>query len=348
MEWFEPLGIKLGGVYRTEIGIEFVLEEFKDVFSEDLRSYKGPAISLPIDPKYSACDEEKDLAQANLQLRVDDASAEAQTIVTHKEAFKVNRLQFGVNVAPGLFQDFLEDSLKGIPGYVLSHLMPDDREAPIAYASRTLTPTERNYSQLDKEALRIIAGVKQFHYFLYWHTFTLVTDHQPLPGLFNKMKLTPDILSPRMLQTDIPSPPEVLFLEELHNTPVKADEISQATLRDPVLSRVLNWVLKGCPESAKECRNFYLKRHELSVHKICLLWGNRVVIPEVLRGRVLVELHISHPGIEKLKSLVYCYVWWSKIEEDIENHLGLCEQCQQTRHAPPRAPVHPWEVTTKP
>ncbi|GBM25959.1 hypothetical protein AVEN_94395-1 [Araneus ventricosus] len=54
-------------------------------------------------------------------------------------------------------------------GYVLSYLMPDGREAPIAYASRTLTSTERNYSQLDKEALSIIAGVKKFHYFLYGH-----------------------------------------------------------------------------------------------------------------------------------------------------------------------------------
>ncbi|GBM50870.1 hypothetical protein AVEN_178140-1 [Araneus ventricosus] len=52
MEWFEPLGIKLVGVYRTEVNIEFVLEEFKYVFSEDLGSYKSPAISLPIDPKF--------------------------------------------------------------------------------------------------------------------------------------------------------------------------------------------------------------------------------------------------------------------------------------------------------
>ncbi|GBN31010.1 hypothetical protein AVEN_51061-1 [Araneus ventricosus] len=41
-----------------------------------------------------------DLAQAYLQLRIDDASAEAQTIVTRREAFKVNRLQLCVNVPP--------------------------------------------------------------------------------------------------------------------------------------------------------------------------------------------------------------------------------------------------------
>ncbi|GBO24115.1 hypothetical protein AVEN_44004-1 [Araneus ventricosus] len=78
--------------------------------------------------------------------------------------------------------------------------MRDGREAPIAYASRTLTSTEWNYSQLDKEALSIIAGVKKFHYFLYVHTFTLFTDHQLLLGFFNKMKLPPDILSLFMLR----------------------------------------------------------------------------------------------------------------------------------------------------
>ncbi|GBN77002.1 hypothetical protein AVEN_19545-1 [Araneus ventricosus] len=48
-----------------------------------------------------------------------------------------------------------------------------------------------------------------------------------------------------------------------------------------------------------------------------------------------------------MKSLDRCYVWWPKIVEDIENHVGLCEPRQQTRHAVPRALVHPWKVTTK-
>ena len=48
-------------------------------------------------------------------------------------------------------------------GAVLSHVMDNGEERPIAFASRSLTKSETNYAHLEKEALVMIFGVKKFH-----------------------------------------------------------------------------------------------------------------------------------------------------------------------------------------
>ena len=69
-------------------------------------------------------------------------------------------------------------------GAVLSHVDPDGQEHPIAFASRTLSQCEKNYSQVEKEALSLIFGICKFHKYVYGRHFILVTDHCPLTALF--------------------------------------------------------------------------------------------------------------------------------------------------------------------
>ena len=56
---------------------------------------------------------------------------------------------------------------------VLSHRMPNGDDRPIAFASKTRTPAERNYCHIEKEALAIIFGVKKFHEYCFGCFFTI-------------------------------------------------------------------------------------------------------------------------------------------------------------------------------
>ena len=67
-------------------------------------------------------------------------------------------------------------------GAVLS-VVVEGEERVVSYASRTLKDSEQKYAPIQKEALAIIFALKQFHYYLYGQSFTVVTDHCPLTYL---------------------------------------------------------------------------------------------------------------------------------------------------------------------
>ena len=81
---------------------------------------------------------------------------------------------------------------------MLAHRMPDGTEKPVGYASRTLSKAEKNYSQLEKEGLSLVFGIKMFHLYLFGHSFKLVTHHKPLLDLLSECKATSPQASARI------------------------------------------------------------------------------------------------------------------------------------------------------
>ena len=272
-------------------------------------------------------------------------------------------------------------------GAVLSHILPSKEEKPIEYISRTLSTAERNYSQIDREALAIVWAIKKLHIYLYGAKFQLVSDHKPLVHIFGKNKQTIsgfstsrilrwsifllnydfeisyratqdhsncDMLSrlPRAVKhSKEEDEVAVTFALNLEDTCIDAETVAKETKKDPVLSKVLVYILDGWPkklESGGEMIEYWNKRNELSVEIGCITWGSRVVVPTKLRSYVMNLLHSTHIGMVGMKNLARSYVYWPNLNSQIEEVAKCCSSCGQYGNSLPKLTDHPWTRPTGP
>ena len=98
---------------------------------------------------------------------------------------------------------------------------------PVVYASRTLTDTERKYSNIERELLGVVFGLERLHHYTFGKPITVETDHQPLTSIWKKSIATssPGLqrLLLRLAQYDV----HIEYLRGKEN--VIADALSRVT-----------------------------------------------------------------------------------------------------------------------
>ncbi|MCG8113721.1 MAG: RNase H-like domain-containing protein, partial [Candidatus Thiodiazotropha taylori] len=242
---------------------------------------------------------------------------------------------------------------------------------PVAYASRTLTPTERRYSQTEREALAVLFGIQRFHIYLYgMQNFTVYSDHKALERIFTSAHQAPTRIQNFVLKLQ-PYSFTVKFLKGSENI---SDILSRTPIHETnnetcdLTEKYVNYVMESSlpialtlEEVQKECeaddtlakvrkciqgnrwgkseilRPYRQIKNELTVKGSVILKSNKIIIPKSLQRRVLELAHESHQGIVKTKQLLREKVWWPNIDNDVMNKVKTCHACQVTS-VPPREP----------
>lgn len=271
-------------------------------------------------------------------------------------------------------------------GAVLN-LVINGAEKPCQMMSCTLSPAERNYSQLHREALAIVAAVKKFHKYIFGSKVIVYTDCKALESLLSPKKDLGNVLNSRflrwilMLQNyDL----EIKFRAAKHNanadglsrlpqknpTNIEAEELSFACLNvfrecdaeiidharislemslNGSYGKLVEFVKNGWPSKIPSSLKIYFKfKDSLDIQNGCIFYGDRVFVPENLRICMLEKLHEGHQGIVKTKMLVRSSIWWPGVEKDIERYVNACEICQMSGLARKQCELQSWKKAIKP
>lgn len=65
-----------------------------------------------------------------------------------------------------------------------------DSWKPVAFASRAMLPAEKNYAQIEKEALAICWAAEKFYFYLSGRQFEVETDHKPLVSVLGTKEVS--------------------------------------------------------------------------------------------------------------------------------------------------------------
>lgn len=251
----------------------------------------------------------------------------------------------------------------------------------ICYASKSLSITERKYSQMEKEALGLVWAVERFHLYLHGKEFVIITDHKTLETIFSptskpcarierwvlrlqaykyKVIYKPgksniaDPLSRLLPVTRIVEDFDTGMEKYVHwvvneSVPLalSVSQVKVASENDAVFLEVKRSLRSGT--WPKDLNHFKLISEELCLCDGILLRGTRIVIPQILRQRTLDIAHEGHPGMSKMKSRLRSKVWWPKLDGDVECYVKQCRGCQLVSAYPcpepmvrKKLPESPW------
>jgi hypothetical protein len=230
---------------------------------------------------------------------------------------------------------------------------------PVAFASKTLSPAEQNYSTTEKECLAIVWALNYFYPYLYGATFTIYTDHAALKSILStKMprgRIARWILTVQSYQFTIVHRKGILNGDADALSRLPEEDIA-AVQNNQSIEELSLQGFKTLQENDQEIK--FLKKevklpYEMKNGILCYKTEGRLsvpIIPTTLRTNVIIRYHNGitggHFGVDKTLEKIKTVGFWKTMKEDVKEYIKCCHECQVFKirtdsTVPPMKPILP-------
>ncbi|CAG2249249.1 unnamed protein product [Mytilus edulis] len=345
---------------------------FEEVPSGTPVQWCSPLVVLP-KPKFSEVDKDKlepHMIRACVDMRIPNKFMERNRIiqspVVEDFIYKFHKSSFNEGLSAGLFQR----TEKGLQ--------------PVHFISRSMSDTEKRYSQTEKDALSIRWAKNRFSiYLLGAPKFKIITAHKPLIPMFNKttIKLPPriekwvmdmqdvdfeimyepgkdeadplDFLSRHPLPEKEHDETERVIKAVIHNEhAVILERLQEETNKDEHLIKLKDCILKTNWERNKKDMDiipYYHMRNELYVAEGLVFRLNQIIVPKTLQEKVINAAHkMGHFGMTKTKQMLRERYWFPTMNAMVEENIKHCFECQVTTKQQGNEPLKMTEIPENP
>lgn len=131
---------------------------------------------------------------------------------------------------------------------------------------------------------------------------------------------------------DAPTPGEIMSFTvevpkdvEFNKERVTIEELEWQTGKDHTMQAVIQALHSD--KWGKELSGYKRVRHEIREREGLLTRMGEIVVPEMLRPKILSAAHKGHPGTKAMKSILKGSVWWPGMLAQADKWVKSCKAC---------------------